>query len=159
MSLSEELQAAEARAAKAEARASEAESNMMTAANYGKQLLEQLQESERIRAELEQEKHSLKLNLQNVEASEKSYQDEIQGNIVDLCDKRILVHFYSFAYLAISLSLLTLIKFFEGFQHLEFWNQSVWSNYSILSSCQFKIRSLWIFSDLSTLKVIRRFCS
>ena len=85
MSHLEELQAAEARAAKAEARASEAESNMMTAANYGKQLLEQLQESEKIRAELEQEKHSLKLNLQNVEASEKTFQEEIQGIVLVLC--------------------------------------------------------------------------
>ena len=84
MSHLEELQAAEARAAKAEARASEAESNMMTAANYGKQLLEQLQESEKSRAELEQEKYSLKLNLQNLEASEKTFQDEIQGIFVEI---------------------------------------------------------------------------
>ena len=57
----------------------EMEAKLVQSAHYGKQLLEELKESQRIRQELEQERHSLKLNLQTVSASEKAYQEEIQG--------------------------------------------------------------------------------
>lgn len=63
----------------AKARADEAEANMMKAAQYGQQILEKLKESERIRAEIEQEKYSLKLQLENKEASESALQDELNG--------------------------------------------------------------------------------
>ncbi len=62
----------------AEARALEAEKNMVKAAEFGQDLLRQLGKSETIRTELEQEKYSLKLQLQNREASEKALQDELQ---------------------------------------------------------------------------------
>ena len=63
----------------AEDRATEAEANMMRAAQAGKELLEQLQYSEKNREGLEQEKHELKLALQSKEASEAALQEELQG--------------------------------------------------------------------------------
>ena len=63
----------------AEARAVEAEANMFQAAEYGKQILVKLNESESLRTQLEQDKHSLKLSLQSKEADEKAMQEEILG--------------------------------------------------------------------------------
>ena len=58
---------------------SDMEAKLMQSAHFGKQLLDQLKESEGIREELEQERHSLKLNLQTVKESERIFQEEIQG--------------------------------------------------------------------------------
>jgi len=59
------------------ARAEEAETNMKLAAQYGQELIEKLSKSEKIQVELEQEKHSLKLQLQSKESNEQAMQDEI----------------------------------------------------------------------------------
>ena len=59
------------------ARAAEAEANMKLAAQYGQELLEKLTKCEKMQVELEQEKHSLKLQLQAKESSETAMQDEI----------------------------------------------------------------------------------
>ena len=61
------------------ARAEEAETNMKLAAQYGQELIEKLSKSEKIQVELEQEKHSLKLQLQSKESNEQAMQDEING--------------------------------------------------------------------------------
>ena len=58
---------------------SDMEAKLVQSAHFGKQLLDQLKESEGIREELEQERHSLKLNLQTVKESERIFQEEIQG--------------------------------------------------------------------------------
>ena len=65
----------------AEARAAEAEANMIKAAEYGKHILEKLKESEQVRSDLEQERHSLKLLMQSKESTEIAMQDEIAGNL------------------------------------------------------------------------------
>ena len=65
--------------AAAVARAEQAEENMRKAAQIGQELLEKNTKSEKIQAELEQEKHSLKLQLQSKEANEKAMQDELNG--------------------------------------------------------------------------------
>ena len=67
------------------ARAEEAETNMKLAAQYGQELIEKLSKSEKIQVELEQEKHSLKLQLQSKESNEKAMQDEINGMYSEAC--------------------------------------------------------------------------
>ena len=66
--------------AAAVARAEEAEENMRKAAQIGQELLEKLTKSEKIQAELEQERHNLKIQLQSKESNEKAMQDEFNGN-------------------------------------------------------------------------------
>ena len=59
------------------ARAEEAEANMKLAAQYGQELLEKMNKSEKMQVQLEQERHNLKLQLQSKESTEKAMQDEI----------------------------------------------------------------------------------
>jgi hypothetical protein len=59
------------------ARAEEAETNMKLAAQYGQELLEKMNKSEKMQVQLEQERHNLKLQLQSKESTEKAMQDEI----------------------------------------------------------------------------------
>lgn len=65
--MEEELEAAKTKAA-------EAEANMIKAAEYGKQILVQLNQAE-------QDKYSLKLQLENKEAAVKALQDDLHGTI------------------------------------------------------------------------------
>ena len=65
------------------ARAEEAETNMKLAAQYGQELLEKMNKSEKMQVQLEQERHNLKLQLQ----SKESEMAKIQGAKLSLCVK------------------------------------------------------------------------
>ena len=91
------------------ARAEEAEANMKLAAQYGQELLEKMNKSEKMQVQLEQERHNLKLQLQSKESTEKAMQDEINRKKINnlskyflyfkiriLIIRLIFVHFYRF---------------------------------------------------------------
>ena len=63
----------------AEARANEAEANMRQAAQFGKDLLDQLNDSKARNGELEQKVHSLKFELTTAQANHQNLTDEVAG--------------------------------------------------------------------------------
>ena len=63
----------------AEARANEAEANMRQAAQFGKDLLDQLNDSKARNGELEQKVHSLKFELTSAQANAQNLTDEVAG--------------------------------------------------------------------------------
>ena len=73
------------------ARAEEAETNMKLAAQYGQELLEKMNKSEKMQVQLEQERHNLKLQLQSKESTEKAMQDEINRKKINNLSICILI--------------------------------------------------------------------
>ena len=63
----------------AEARANEAEANMRQAAQFGKDLLDQLNDSKARNGELEQKVHSLKFELTSAQANAQNLTEEVAG--------------------------------------------------------------------------------
>ena len=85
----------------AEARANEAEANMRQAAQFGKDLLDQLNDSKARNGELEQKVHSLKFELTSAQANAQNLAEEVAGTQISqltlyfLYSTKILV-LYSF---------------------------------------------------------------
>ena len=76
----------------AEARANEAEANMRQAAQFGKDLLDQLNDSKARNGDLEQKVHSLKFELTSAQANAQNLTEEVAG--IHKSQAQLTLYFY-----------------------------------------------------------------